>query len=412
MACSFCKTQCSDMSLTTTIPNIESSQPHVLNYGMGVDSTAILLRWLNMTDQERGFPLKNLIVLTAQTGDEFESTKDLVEAHIFPLLRKHCIRFVEIAKHGPSTKDGYTVLQDTRQPYELHIDGDYKLSTQMHERGTIPALSGPHLCAIKWKGNVIDAWLHDHLLGQAFGPYLGYSAEETKRAEKCEEYKPLGQGYRFPLIEWNWSRLDCLEYIRWITGVIWKKSCCQFCPYISKTSAVERYQEEPEAAAFALLTELIALATNPRMHLFSSGTAFDLVVKSGNQAALDAFDHLLADQAWGLYRVERTYERPISPKSGKPYVRVARRIVKLSTGTRAEMLDCLSVMAEEHDQHVEEGYGVARVYTHRRKEKQYPTIEGMWVIAPSVVQSKVANAKKFAAKWDELTGAVAQLSLV
>ena len=201
MACSFCKTQRSDMSLTATTPNIETSQPHVLNYGMGVDSTAILLRWLNMTDQERGFPLKHLIVLTAQTGDEFESTKDLVETHIFPLLRKHCIRFVEIAKHGPSTKDGYTVLQDTRQPYELNIAGDYKLSTQMHERGTIPALSGPHLCAIKWKGNVIDAWLHDHLLGQAFGPYLGYSAEETKRAEKCEEYKPLGQGYRFPLIE-------------------------------------------------------------------------------------------------------------------------------------------------------------------------------------------------------------------
>ena len=85
MAYFFCKTQRSDMSLTTATPNIETSQPHVLNYGMGVDSTAILLRWLNMADQERGFPLKNLIVLTAQTGDEFESTKDLVETHFF-----HC----------------------------------------------------------------------------------------------------------------------------------------------------------------------------------------------------------------------------------------------------------------------------------------------------------------------------------
>ena len=399
------------MSLIAPKTNTETNEPHVLNYGMGVDSTAILLRWLNMTDQERGFPLKNLIVLTAQTGDEFESTKALVETHIFPLLRKHRIRFVEVAKHGASQKDGYTVLQDTQQPYELHIEGDYKLSTRMHERGTIPALSGAHLCAIKWKGFVIDSWLHDHLFGQAFGPYLGYSAEETKRAEKCEEYKPLGQGYRFPLIEWNWTRTDCLDYICKVTGMIWKKSCCKFCPYISKASAVERYQEEPEAAAFALLTELIALATNPRMHLFSCGSAFDLVVESGNQAALDAFNRLLAKQEWGLYRVERTYERPISPKSGKPYTRVARRIVKLSTGTRAEMLDRLSVLAEEHNQQVEEGYGVARVYTHRRKEKQYPTIEGMWVIAPSVVQSKVANAKKFSAKWDELTGAVAQLSL-
>ena len=87
--------------MTTVLSN--TRHPHVLNYGMGVDSTAILLRWLEMTDNERGFPLEDLIVLTAQTGDEFESTKKLVEAHIFPLLRKHRIRFVEIAKHGPST---------------------------------------------------------------------------------------------------------------------------------------------------------------------------------------------------------------------------------------------------------------------------------------------------------------------
>ena len=251
--------------MTTVLSN--TRHPHVLNYGMGVDSTAILLRWLEMTDNERGFPLEDLIVLTAQTGDEFESTKKLVEAHIFPLLRKHRIRFVEIAKHGPSTKDGYTVLQDTCNPYELHIEGDYKLSQQMHQRGTIPALSGAHLCAIKWKGTVIDSWLHDHLFGQAFGPYLGYSAEETKRAEKCEEYKPLGQGYRFPLIEWGWTRLHCLEFIKRVTGVMWKKSCCKFCPYISKQSAIQRFLEEPEAAAFALYTELIAIATNPRMHL-------------------------------------------------------------------------------------------------------------------------------------------------
>lgn len=400
------------MNTTLVTPNNQANFPHVLNYGMGVDSTAILLRWLEMSDAERGFPLKDLIVLTAQTGDEFESTKTLVETHIFPLLRQHQIRFVEVAKHGPSQKDGYTVLQDTRQPYVLHIEGDYKLSTQMHERGTIPALSGHHLCAMKWKGFVIDSWLRDHLGGQAFGPYLGYSAEETKRADKCVEYKCFGQAFMFPLIDWDWTRLDCLDYIRKITGVIWKKSCCKFCPYISKASAVERYLEEPKAAAFALFTELIAIATNPRMHLFSSGHAVDLVVKSGNQAALDAFDELLAQTKWGLYRVERVYERPISPTTGNPYTRVARRIVKLSTGTRAEVLQGLSTLAQEHDIQVEEGYGVARAYTHRREENTYPAVEGMWVIAPAVVESKVANAKAFAAKWDAFTGAVEQLALV
>lgn len=386
--------------------------PHVLNYGMGVDSTAILLRWLNISDAERGFSLQDLIVLTAQTGDEFESTKALVETHILPLLRQHQIRFVEVAKHGPQQKDGYTVLQDTREPYELHIEGDFKLSAHMHERGTIPALSGPHLCAMKWKGYVIDRWLEDHLNCQVFGPYLGYSTEETKRAEKCEEYECRGNAFRFPLIDWDWTRIHCLDYIKEHLGVIWKKSCCKFCPYISKESAVSRYLEEPKAAAFALLTEMISLALNPRMHLFSCGKAFDLVVASGNQAALDAYDELLAAQEWGLYRVDRIYERPISKKSGKPFMRVARRVRTVATGHRQKMMTRLNALADEHQTTVEEGYGAVRAYTYHREEGVYPTIESFWVVCPALVKDKVRNAKSFQQKWDEYTGVVTQLEFV
>ncbi|MEM9214691.1 MAG: hypothetical protein AAGD25_10125 [Cyanobacteria bacterium P01_F01_bin.150] len=386
--------------------------PHVLNYGMGVDSTAILLKWLAMSDEERGFPLCDLIVLTAQTGDEFESTKELVETHIFSLLRKHHIRFVEVAKHGPRQKDGYTVLQDTREPYRLNIDGDFKLSTHMHERGTIPALSGPHLCAMKWKGYVIDRWLEDHLHCQVFGPYLGYSAEETKRAEKCEEYQCRGNAFRFPLIEWNMTRLDCIAYIQEQLGVLWKKSCCKYCPYQSVATAMERYKEEPDAAAFALFTEMLSLALNPRMHLFSSGTAYDLIVQSSNQRALEAFERLLSEQEWGLYRVERIYERKVSQKSGKPFTSVARRVSTVDVGTKPEMTEQLYVLAEEYGGGVEEAYGAARTYTHHRENGVYPAVEGFWVVCPALVQDKVRNARVFQQKWDEFTGAVKQLSLV
>ena len=46
---------------------------HVLSYGLGLDSTAVLLRWL--TDpSSRDFDLSDLVVITAMTGDEFSAT--------------------------------------------------------------------------------------------------------------------------------------------------------------------------------------------------------------------------------------------------------------------------------------------------------------------------------------------------
>ncbi|NEP19284.1 MAG: hypothetical protein F6J97_20710 [Leptolyngbya sp. SIO4C1] len=394
----------------SAVSSQDSRIPHVLNYGMGVDSTAILLRWLNMTSEERGFDLEDLIVLTAQTGDEFIDTKHLVETYVFPLLWQHRIRFVEVAKHGPYERDGYTLLQDTREPYALHIEGDFKLSTHMHERGTVPSFSGPHLCAMKWKGFVIDRWLSDYLDGVKFGPYLGYSAEETKRAEKCGDYHPQGNEYRFPLIEWGWTRQMCLDYIWGQLGVKWLKSCCTFCPFQSRENAIARWQANPEAAAFALFTEALSLATNPRMHLFSSGSAYDLVVNSGNQTALDLFEQMLNANQWGLYRVERIYERNIGQK-GKPYTRVARRVVKKNTGNREDMIAALTCKATDSEP-MEQTVSCARVYSHRRVEGVFPAIEGFWVACPALVEDKVRNAKSFAQKWAAFTGAEKQLSLI
>ena len=93
---------------------------HILNYGMGVDSTAILLRWL-LEPSTRDFDLSELLILTAQTGDEFEDTKELVEAHILPLLQQYGVRFVQVARNGASIRDGYIVLSDSRSSQTLHI---------------------------------------------------------------------------------------------------------------------------------------------------------------------------------------------------------------------------------------------------------------------------------------------------
>ena len=60
----------------------------VLSYGMGVDSSAILVRWAE-EPSVRPCPLEDLILIMSQTGDEYRDTQRDVEVHILPLLRKH-----------------------------------------------------------------------------------------------------------------------------------------------------------------------------------------------------------------------------------------------------------------------------------------------------------------------------------
>lgn len=59
----------------------------VFSFGMGVDSVALILRWLE-EPASRDFDLAGLVMITAQVGDEFDSTRRLVEDHVLPRLRR------------------------------------------------------------------------------------------------------------------------------------------------------------------------------------------------------------------------------------------------------------------------------------------------------------------------------------
>ena len=77
----------------------------ILSYGMGVESSAILLRWI-MSPATRPCPLEDLIVITAQVGDEYTDTGRDVSTHILPLMRALGIRYVQVARHGHFEADG------------------------------------------------------------------------------------------------------------------------------------------------------------------------------------------------------------------------------------------------------------------------------------------------------------------
>jgi hypothetical protein len=207
----------------------------VLSYGMGVESSAILVRWLEEPSL-RPCALEDLVVISSQTGDEYLDTKRDVERHILPRLRDRRVRYVQVARRGHFEADGITILSDSREPERLFIDGDYKLSDELRSAGTVPQFGGDHhVCSLKFKAWVIEHWLTHHLrhpARHAFGYNadetervakseaatlrriaFGFNADEVERIDKAATYdSPQCQSF-YPLLEWGWSRQDCIDYL-------------------------------------------------------------------------------------------------------------------------------------------------------------------------------------------------------
>ncbi len=118
---------------------------------MGTDSTALLLRWISEPGT-RPCDLRDLLVVTAQTGDEWPITGQLVTRYMLPLFRRHGIRWAEVARRGPRQADGIAVLQDSRAPTAVHLNGAYRLSQEMMAAGTVPQAGGARKCSAKAKG--------------------------------------------------------------------------------------------------------------------------------------------------------------------------------------------------------------------------------------------------------------------
>jgi hypothetical protein len=256
----------------TPLPRTEPCPDAIViqSHGMGVESQAILERWVAEPESRPFVTWDQLIVVTAQVGEEHK--KDTIrdcEARMLPLLRQHGVRFVELARRGFHEEDGIVVLQDTREPTKLHPDGAFSLSQYLMRSGTVPQFGGEHRCAMKFKAFVIETWLaleFQHLeLTKPVYHVFGYNSEETTRTDKSEYHiqrhnadklipapKPPLMVFGFnseevsrversmlydgpsrtghyPLDEWGWDRAKCIGYILQQAGTIWRKSACSFC---------------------------------------------------------------------------------------------------------------------------------------------------------------------------------------
>ncbi len=291
---------------TTPLPRTEPCPDRIViqSHGMGVESQAILERWVAEPESRPFVTWDQLIVITAQVGEEHK--KDTIrdcEARMLPLLRQHGVRFVEVARKGFHEEDGIVVLQDTRQPTKLHPDGCFSLSSYLMRSGTVPQFGGVHKCAMKFKAFVIETWLaleFQHLtLTKPVYHVFGYNSEEVTRTDKSEyhiqrhnaekevkldrpkiplmvfgfnseevsrvERSALYDGPsrigHYPLDEWGWTRAKCIGYILQQSGIVWRKSACSFC-LTGDTEVVTRDGTKPIGELVGTSPELLVPTRN------------------------------------------------------------------------------------------------------------------------------------------------------
>ncbi len=424
----------------------------VQSNGFGVESFAILLRWDREPESRPFVDWSQVIIVSSQVGEEHKvDTIAHCEAHMLPIIRKHNIRFVELARRGHLEEDGIVILQDTRQPYKLHPDGVYKLSDELLHSGTVPQFGGEHRCAMKFKAFVIETWLAwEFRNDQSLPVYhvFGYNSGEGKRIEKSDFHiarhnedrlipvdgrPPLevfgfnsGEGKRiersklydgptrtglYPLQIWGWDRAKCEAYIFECIGIYWRKSHCSFCPFCGEAAkgldeAVTRWRAAPEQTAHGLMVEFNSLCFNPRGHLYRDKALIDVIREKDVTEVLDLFEENLATCQWAVYRVRRIYTM-----KGKA-VRCVERISELKQdllegemGSRRRAYRFLGIMASSPPFECEGEIwrGIRYEFFTRREPDKYPTREGFYVAAPAFMETKLRGPiETFNKRWNRV----------
>lgn len=393
--------------------------PHtkiLLSWGLGVDSTAVLLRWC-LDRRSRDFRLRDLIVIVANTGAEFTESHQTIEDVVFPILRRRRVRVVEIARGGPRTADGYVVLTDTRQPRRLHDRGPWTITDDYAASGSVVQTTGGRRCALRFKGEILDAWARDTFGDQEYRHAIGYSVGEENRSRRDKGCYGGGIGREpfFPLQDWDWNRATAESFLLRALGVPISKSFCRQCPFISQANEAGtalRLAAEPGPSGRIVVDELRALSLNPFAGVYGGRrlpgggmkvrTFADMVTRRGLDGVRRAADEQLADLAWDLIRVRRL----IQPAVKNPARSTAWRSVTVvaTEPGRRQVLRYLHRIAARRAVAVDvDEHGIPRLWLRRPELGTLPEVTEFWTIAPHGVHSK--EKKNFPQHWKAATAA-------
>jgi 3'-phosphoadenosine 5'-phosphosulfate sulfotransferase (PAPS reductase)/FAD synthetase len=271
----------------------------VAHFGAGANSSAMLHEWVRL-----GLPLH--LVLFSDTGGERPSTYAHVERLSAWLVSR-----------------GYPpviVTRYTRRGGELETLEGHSLSSKR-----LPSLAyGFKSCSQRFKRDPQTKYLNNWApareawkRGEKVLSLIGYDADEPQRARNIidrnrrmriaiasgEAPAKKGRTYydlkkyvvRFPLLEWDWGREECIAACEEQFGQVPSKSSCFFCPAMRPEEIRELAVLHPE-----LLDRAIALEANAES-------------TSGKLPKLGRWLHWGDFVKNGFKRIERTVSQPEAP---------------------------------------------------------------------------------------------------
>lgn len=227
--------------------NQATKPPLLVAYGMGVDSTAVLVRL-----HQAG--IRPDAILFADTGSEKQNTYAF-QHYMDKWLKRVDFPPITTVRYQPKTCKNwpaYTTL------------GDNCLTN-----ATLPSLAfGFKSCSMKWKVQPQNKWTDQFLparlawqRGQKVLKIIGYDAspKDRKRYAIAQGIEDPKYDYWYPLADWHMSRDDCKVAIADAGLPVPPKSACTFCP-ASKP-------EELHALSKRDLAEIVVMEARARPHL-------------------------------------------------------------------------------------------------------------------------------------------------
>lgn len=218
-------------------------KPVVVAYGLGVDSTAMLVGMINRGE------IPDLI-LFADVGNEWPESYEYLPV-INAWLREHGAPEVQVVRRV-GVRTTYNTLEENCLVNE-----------------TLPSLAfGRKACSQKWKvepqnkfvskwGPAKAAWA----AGLKVTKLIGYDAgpKDMRRSDIAEDKQ---YEYRYPLREWGWDRERCIAEIKAAGLPVPRKSACFFCPSTKPEEIDELMEKHPDLAA-----RIVRLEDNAQQHM-------------------------------------------------------------------------------------------------------------------------------------------------
>ena len=233
---------------------------HVLNLGAGVQSTALFL--MSIDGSEPLVPRFDAAIF-ADTQEEPDDVYKHIE-HLKTLGGPEII-FTSAGRLGDALIAGSDASGNTRTDGGHFISiPAYTVNPETGGRGIIQ-----RQCTADFKVKPIEKLIRERW-GQGSGKqlpkgtivhqYMGLSFDEPKRVIRVKQRfsaKPAAWRVHFPLWEMEYTRSDCVSYLRERLDYEVPRSACVFCPF--KSDAEWRMLKSSDATGWARAVEIDAV---------------------------------------------------------------------------------------------------------------------------------------------------------